>query len=105
MLNEAMVHVIDDDEAVRQSLEFLLASADLHVRTYDSAKTFLDGLRKIESGCVITDVRMPEMTGIQLLQHLQEMQAREKMKVGASTESLDLLPSAISRSVQWTPMT
>jgi two-component system, LuxR family, response regulator FixJ len=38
MPNEGVVHVIDDDEAVRQSLEFLLASADLHVRTYDSAK-------------------------------------------------------------------
>ena len=75
MPNEVVVHVIDDDEAVRQSLEFLLASADLHARTYDSAKTFLDGLREIDSGCVITDVRMPDMNGIQLLQRIQEMQA------------------------------
>jgi two-component system, LuxR family, response regulator FixJ len=75
MPSKSVIHVIDDDEAVRQSLEFLLASADLHARTYDSAKTFLARSGEIESGCVITDVRMPGMTGIQLLQHLQEMQA------------------------------
>jgi two-component system, LuxR family, response regulator FixJ len=75
MPNEGVVHVIDDDEAVRQSLAFLLASAELHARTYDSAKAFLARLGEIEPGCVITDVRMPEMTGIQLLQHLQKAQA------------------------------
>ncbi len=72
MPNETVVHVIDDDEAVRQSLEFLLASADLHARSYDSAKAFLARMGEIEPGCVITDVRMPGMSGIQLLQHLQE---------------------------------
>jgi two-component system, LuxR family, response regulator FixJ len=75
MPSDVVVHVIDDDEAVRQSLEFLLASADFHVRTYDSAKTFLARMGEIEPGCVITDVRMPGMTGIQLLQHLKEAQA------------------------------
>jgi two-component system, LuxR family, response regulator FixJ len=75
MPNEGVVHVIDDDEAVRQSLEFLLASAELQVRTYESAKAFLARMGEIESGCVITDVRMPGMTGIQLLQHLKETQA------------------------------
>ena len=75
MPNEGVVHVIDDDQAVRQSLEFLLASADLHARTYGSAKAFLARMGEIEPGCVITDVRMPGMTGIQLLQRIQEMQA------------------------------
>ena len=75
MPNEGVVHVIDDDEAARQSLEFLLASADLDVRTYDAANAFLARMGEIEPGCVITDVRMPGMTGIQLLQHLQEVQA------------------------------
>ena len=75
MPSDVVVHVIDDDEAVRQSLEFLLASADFHVRTYDSAKAFVARMDEIEPGCVITDVRMPGMNGIQLLQHLKEAQA------------------------------
>ena len=55
----AVVHVIDDDEAVRDSLAFLLRAADIAVRTYDSATAFLDVAHGIEAGCVITDVRMP----------------------------------------------
>jgi two-component system response regulator FixJ len=74
MPDEPLVHVIDDDEAVRQSLEFLLGTAELAVRTYDSATAFLGVLPEIRSGCVITDVRMPEMSGIDLLRHLSEMQ-------------------------------
>jgi two-component system response regulator FixJ len=68
------VHVIDDDEAVRDSIDFLLRSAGLSVRTYDSAASFLDAAPKIGAGCVITDVRMPGLTGIDLLRRLQEMQ-------------------------------
>lgn len=68
------VHVIDDDEAVRESIDFLLRSAGLSVRTYDSATSFLDATPKIGAGCVITDVRMPGLTGIDLLRRLQEMQ-------------------------------
>jgi two-component system, LuxR family, response regulator FixJ len=68
------VHVIDDDEAVRESIDFLLRSAGLSVRTYDSATSFLDVAPKIGAGCVITDVRMPGLTGIDLLRRLQEMQ-------------------------------
>jgi two-component system, LuxR family, response regulator FixJ len=66
--------VIDDDEAVRESIDFLLRSAGLSVRTYDSATSFLDAAPKIGAGCVITDVRMPGLTGIDLLRRLQEMQ-------------------------------
>jgi two-component system response regulator FixJ len=68
------VHVIDDDEAVRDSIDFLLRSAGLSVRTHDSAASFLDAAPKIGAGCVITDVRMPGLTGIDLLRRLQEMQ-------------------------------
>jgi two-component system response regulator FixJ len=72
MPDEAVVHVIDDDEAVRQSIEFLLRSAEVEVCSYDSPKAFLEALPGIRSGCVITDVRMPEMSGIELLQRLRE---------------------------------
>jgi two-component system response regulator FixJ len=59
---------------VRESIDFLLRSAGLSVRTYDSATSFLDVAPKIGAGCVITDVRMPGLTGIDLLRRLQEMQ-------------------------------
>jgi two-component system, LuxR family, response regulator FixJ len=66
-----VVHIIDDDEAVRQSLAFLLSTAGIPVRVYESATSFLAGLASVQSGCLITDVRMPDMTGIELLQRLK----------------------------------
>src|SRR5471032_2804063 len=71
MQPESIIYVIDDDEAVRHSLEFLLKSAGITARAFDSAKAFLDFLPQVQSGCVITDVRMPEITGIELLQRLK----------------------------------
>ena len=68
----AVVHVIDDDEAVRHSLAFLLQAAGIAVRTYDSATAFLDVAHGVAPGCVITDVRMPGLSGIDLLRRLNE---------------------------------
>jgi two-component system response regulator FixJ len=73
MPNEAIIHVIDDDEAARESLEFLLRSAKLKVRSYASAKGFLQIAANVTAGCVITDVRMPDISGIDLLRKLHEM--------------------------------
>src|SRR4029077_10642413 len=72
MQPEPIVYVIDDDDAVRQSLEFLLKTAGIDVRGFNSAKSFLEMLPQIKSGCVITDVRMPDITGIDLLRRLKE---------------------------------
>ena len=72
MQPEPIVYVIDDDDAVRQSLEFLLKTAGIAVRGFESAKAFLEMLPRIQSGCVITDVRMPEITGIDLLRRIKE---------------------------------
>ena len=66
-----LVHVIDDDPAVRDSLSFLLETASLETRVYDSAIAFLEALPDVTSGCVVTDVRMPEMTGIELVKRLK----------------------------------
>lgn len=71
--DNAIVHVIDDDEAVRQSLAFLLGTAGLEVRTYDSATAFLDALPNVVAGCVITDVRMPVVGGLELLRRLRKL--------------------------------
>ena len=94
------VHVIDDDEAARDSLAFLLGTAKIDVKTYESATAFLAIAPNVKSGCIITDVRMPEITGIDLLRRLKELKigvpvivvtghgdvplAVEAMKIGAA---------------------
>jgi two-component system response regulator FixJ len=70
MPSEAIVHVVDDDVAVRKSLSFLLASDGLAVRLYETATAFLAAAADAMTGCVVTDVRMPEMDGIELLRQL-----------------------------------
>jgi two-component system response regulator FixJ len=67
-----IVHVIDDDAAVRQSLAFLLSSAGLAVRVHESAVAFLKVLPEAQAGCIVTDVRMPGMNGLELQRHLRE---------------------------------
>ena len=70
MANENVVHVIDDDADARDSLAFLLSTADMDVHAYESAVAFLEALPGVTGGCVITDVRMPEMDGMELLRRL-----------------------------------
>jgi two-component system response regulator FixJ len=69
----AVVHIIDDDEAVRQSTAFLLRTANIQVQTYETATNFLDALSQVKPGCVVTDVRMPGLSGIELLQRLRAL--------------------------------
>lgn len=73
MSSEALVHIIDDDEAMRESLVFLFRSAQIGAETFASAPAFLDSLPDARLSCVITDVRMPEMSGLDLLRRLREM--------------------------------
>jgi two-component system response regulator FixJ len=73
MTSGPVVHVIDDDDAARDSLTFLLASANLSVLAYESARAFLDGLTDAQSGCIITDIRMPEISGLDLLRKLKNL--------------------------------
>jgi two-component system, LuxR family, response regulator FixJ len=71
MAHRGKVYVIDDDEAMRDSLDFLLGAADFHVALFESAKNFLDALPSIGFGCVVSDVRMPDIDGIELLKRLK----------------------------------
>jgi two-component system response regulator FixJ len=96
---QRVVHIIDDDEALRESLAFLLRTAELEVKSFDSAKAFFDALPDPSLACVITDVRMPDVSGIELLRRLKELKvgvpvivitghgdialAVEAMKIGA----------------------
>ncbi|WP_158742720.1 response regulator FixJ [Acidisphaera sp. L21] len=72
MTSEAFVHLIDDDDGVRRSLAFLLTAAGHSVRVHESAIAFLAALPTIQPGCIISDVRMPGMDGIELQQRLRD---------------------------------
>ena len=72
-MTEPVVHVIDDDEAVRSSLAFFLEMADLPPRTYASAVEFLKVASTLTGGCIVTDVRMPEMSGLELVRRLKDI--------------------------------
>ena len=76
MPDRGRVYVIDDDEAMRDSLNFLLNSANYKVTLFETALAFLDALPGLEFGCVVSDVRMPGLDGIELL---------KRMKAGHST--------------------
>ncbi len=72
MKSDGLVHLIDDDEAVRSALAFLLGTTGLGVRVYESAQDFLDKLPDAPEGCVVSDMRMPGMDGLQLQRVLKQ---------------------------------
>lgn len=67
---QAVTYVIDDDKAVRESLRWLIESVGLPVETYHSAREFLMSFKDTRPGCIVLDVRMPEMSGLELQEHL-----------------------------------
>lgn len=69
---EGTVYVIDDDPAMRDSLDFLLDAAGFEARLFESALGFLAALPALGPGCVVSDVRMPNLDGIELLRRLKE---------------------------------
>lgn len=73
--SDAIVYVIDDDESVRHSLEFLLDVAGIRVRSFPSGDTFLKSAPSLAGACVVTDVRMPGVSGVELTQRLKQMDA------------------------------
>jgi two-component system response regulator FixJ len=71
MAPRGKVYVIDDDEAMRDSLDFLLGSANFDVTLFELAQHFLDALPGVEFGCVVSDVRMSGIDGLELLKRLK----------------------------------
>jgi len=103
MTVDADVHVIDDDEAVRESIGFLLRTAQLTVKTYESASAFLAVAPTVGSGCIITDVRMPGMSGLDLLRRLKEMGLRLPVIVITGHGDVPLAVEAMKVSVLHAP--
>ena len=90
-----VVHVIDDDAAVRQSLAFLLSTAGLAVRVHESAVAFLKILPEAQQGCIVTDVRMPDVDGIELLRRLRDMKVDMPVVVMTGHGDIPLAVSAM----------
>lgn len=72
---EIVVHIVDDEEAVRNALAFLLGTSGFAVRTHHSATDFLNQAKGIQNGCLVTDLRMPDMSGVELLKRLRDIDA------------------------------
>nr|WP_295887352.1 response regulator FixJ [uncultured Devosia sp.] len=72
---DIVVHIVDDEEAVRNSLAFLLGTSGFATRIHESASAFLDVAPGIRNGCLITDLRMPDLDGVELLRRLRERDA------------------------------
>ncbi len=65
-----LVSIVDDDASLRRSLRNLLMSVGLRVETFESAEAFLDSVHRENTGCMVLDLRMPGMSGLDLLRHL-----------------------------------
>lgn len=70
LISDYVVHIVDDEEAVRRSLAFLLTMVGFTVRVHDSATSFLATAANLGKACLVTDLRMPDMSGIELLERL-----------------------------------
>jgi FixJ family two-component response regulator len=76
MTETAMVYIVDDDDAIRDSLGLLMRSVGLASRGFESALDFLRGYDPDAHGCVVADIRMPGLSGLELQEELNERQAR-----------------------------
>src|SRR5262245_45796372 len=69
----AVVYLVDDDPRFQDSLRFLMESVGLRVRAFPSAQEFLDGFDPNVPGCLVLDVRMPGMSGLELQEQLNQL--------------------------------
>ncbi len=99
MANEGTVHVVDDDEAMRHSLAFLLETAGHEVRTYASAIEFLEAVPGMERGCIVTDVRMPGLSGLELVERLNAMKVTDPVIVITGHADVPLAVNAMKAGV------
>lgn len=70
MADKRLIHIVDDEESIRRSAKFMLSTSGFAVETWESGVAFLKEARHAEAGCVLLDVRMPEMDGLQVQEEL-----------------------------------
>lgn len=73
MSETRLIHLVDDDEAVRHSASFMLRHAGFTVKTYADGVIFLEGAQQAELGCILLDVQMPHMDGLEVQQRLNDL--------------------------------
>lgn len=100
MANEPIVHVVDDDSAIRDSLAFLLDTAGLVSRTYESAAALLAHAGNLAPGCIVTDVRMPDMNGLEMVRRLTEIGVRHPVIVMTGHADVPLAIEAVRAGVK-----
>jgi two-component system response regulator FixJ len=89
-----VVAVVDDDDAVRDSLRFLLEIAGFNVAAYSSARQFLDGATLADLRCLVVDQHMPDVTGLQLVTQLRTQGATLPVALITGSPSPDLMRRA-----------
>ncbi|MFN4185248.1 MAG: response regulator transcription factor [Hyphomonas sp.] len=72
MTDTRLIHLVDDDEAIRHSASFMLRHAGFRVKTYVDGVAFLEQVDDAEKGCILLDVQMPKMDGLQVQEALNE---------------------------------
>jgi two-component system response regulator FixJ len=72
MSDERLIHLVDDDDAIRRSAGFMLKTSGFRVRTYESGDALLKDVSNLEPGCILLDIRMPGMDGLQVQQALKD---------------------------------
>src|SRR5512147_2664309 len=88
-LDSAMVFVVDDEESVRKAFALLLQSAGLPHRVFSSAKQFLEDVDPQAEGCVLLDITMPQVTGLELLKELNQRKSRLRVIAISAREDAD----------------
>src|SRR5574338_748833 len=98
-MSASVVHVVDDDEAMRESLDLLLGSAGYTARLYESALALLARLGELEAGCIISDVRMPQMDGLELVNELKRRGASHPIVILTGHADVSLAVQAMKAGV------
>lgn len=72
MSDKKLVHVVDDEDSIRRAVSFMLKTSGYQVETWSSGETFLKKVRQADQGCILLDVRMPEIDGLEVQRTLAE---------------------------------
>jgi len=96
---DPVVHIVDDDAPMRDSVAFLLSTEDVQTRTYESARALLDRSADLEPGCIITDIRMPEMNGLEMVSELRRLGVKQPVIVLTGHADVSLAVQAMKAGV------